>query len=1003
MMRDAAALAASSLTQLLVHGLRHGHAEMLVQADARRVTRSEFEQRVVAQIERLRGHGAMQGTRVLLHGVAAPSLVAMLVACLLEGLVVVPVDATLPAQRKQAMVQAAAPALSFDFTQDEAEFSSCTPGLCLSDMVLPQVAQDAPCYVFFTSGTTGRPKGIVGRRGGLAHFLAWEAGMLGLVPGERVGMLTGLSFDVVLRDLLLPIVAGVTGCVPPQGGVRSPAQVLEWLAGMQVSVMHTVPSLAQSYLAARPAGFRNDVLRHTLFAGEPLTGALVERWRVAFARSAVHNLYGPTETTLAKFWALVPDPAPEGIQSCGMPLPQTSVRIVDEELAPVPDGQLGEVLIRTAHRSLGYLDPPEPSARNFVEHEGVPGYLSGDLGWLDAQGALHLRGRKDHQLKILGTRIEPVGVAALLQAHPDVDDAAVVCVTGDAGDARLVAYFTTASDAEAVRRRLRPYMAERLPAAAVPSRFIALDALPVTANGKLDRSRLPAPASAPPDAQPPEDALAQAVADAMAAALGVEQVGAADDFFALGGDSLAAVQLCIELETRSALHLQPADLLHAPSPNEIASHLRAHGGKAPEPIPAAPRTTWFELSPQQRRYFRTFCAGGNGNWCNMVAVFDLPPATGRHALQHALAEIALKHNSLRLRFAQDERGTVMQSIDPGADFDVRVCDMSAEAHTRLAATIEALRIAEGEQAIALFGLGPLFRATLLLLPNDARKLLWTVHHLVSDGTSQGLFAQELAAQLTGDKTEVPPSFRDMAASARYRPGLDAARAYFRALMSPPYAPRYLPPMVECADPQRCLALETSLPAPLRAMLRSAARRQRCTPYVFFVAAYFRLAASLARREDIAIVTPLSGRAHPQIARAIGDFINLVPLRLMQVHRLPPRELLAAVRAQIEGAAAHQAWQFDELLDDLGIAFDPDRNPLTGFSLNFMPSKATGSAAALRHADRGYRLKYDLLFLVRDHSDVTNLEIQYRAGLLSPAAVERVAEEYSHHLEVLCHA
>ena len=1007
-----------SLTALLRDGLRSGAATLWIDAEGS-MRRDEFAALVVAQVALLRQQGMKAGDRVVLHGVASRGLVAMLVGCLLEGVVAVPVDAALPRARKQAMLDASAPTLAIEFAAQaplEAAGVRCIagvlspqPGWTLDDLGLPEVAPDAGCYIFFTSGTTGRPKGILGRRGGLAHFLAWEAGMLGLQPGDRVGVLTRLSFDVVLRDLLLPVIAGVTGCLPPADSPMTPAEMPNWLAAMAVSVLHTVPSLAQACLAGLPAETRNGTLRHTLFAGEPLGGALVGRWRAAFPASAVYNLYGPTETTLAKFCARVPDPAPEGIQCCGLPLPEVGVSIVDEALQPLGTGCLGEVAIRTAHGSLGYLDPAEPSATRFIVLDAQPAYLSGDLGFLDSDGALHLRGRKDHQIKILGTRVEPAGVAAVLQAHEAVSDAAVVCMANEEGGAQLVGYFCTREDAQAVRRSLRPFLAERLPAAAIPSHLIALDALPLMTNGKLDRARLPAPpprgaTTAPEDA----DELAHDLADAIARVLRQAHVGVDDDFFALGGDSLAAMQLCVDLEARLGVHAQPLLLMHAPTARELAQHLRVAGPAAPAPIPPAPRTRWFALSPQQRRYFRTFCAGGNRNWCNMVALFELPDRVDAYAVGRALTEIALRHDSLCLRFGLDEDGVVRQSIVPTADVEVAHCDLGTLDAAALAHRIDALRVAEGETEIALFADAPLFRATLLALPEAKRRLLWTVHHLVSDGTSQGLLARELTARLSGRPwtADAPPSMRDIAAWANAQGvGAEDARAHFRTLLGPPYHHRYLPNRLRCADPQRCHAMEAPLRGPLREAVGAAARRLKCTPYVLFVAAYFRWLAALTESDDLVVVTPLAGRAHPRIAQAIGDLINLVPLRVARLGALPARQLVERVRDGIALAAHHQACQFDEVLDALGLPFDADRNPLTGFSLNFMP-QGTGDAPALvaaRHADRGYRLKYDLLMLIRAWHDATHIEIQYRAGLLTQAGIEECFTDYCTHLEALSDA
>jgi non-ribosomal peptide synthetase component F len=195
-------------------------------------------------------------------------------------------------------------------------------------------------------------------------------------------------------------------------------------------------------------------------------------------------------------------------------------------------------------------------------------------------------------------------------------------------------------------------------------------------------------------------------------------------------------------------------------------------------------------------------------------------------------------------------------------------------------------------------------------------------------------------------------------------------------------------------------MEVGLSQSMRNDVRMAARRLKSTPYVLLVAAYFRLVSELTGRDDMVIVTPLAGRTHPQVAPIIGDFINLVPMRISNLFNLSVKELLVMVKDQIAAVSINQDYQFDELLDDLKLPFNPDRNPLTGFSLNFMPQGGVGEIAEGRHTDRGYRLKYDILFLIRDFTNVTNIEIQCRAGLLTSFEIETLFGNYCHHLKEL---
>lgn len=1027
-----------TLEALLRRGLLEGHDTLWITADGETVSRAQFRAMVTAARAALAHHGDPLGRRIALHGTVTPALLACLIAALLDGAVVVPLDAELPELRKRTMVELAAARVVLDFAGGASAFapdaevidarggwldtaatssvetSSVGAGVELAGSGSVEaraqgtgIEGDAACYVFFTSGTTGTPKGVLGRRSGLAHFLAWEVGMLGVGPGARVSVLTRLSFDVVLRDLLVPIVGGATGCIAPRQ--LGPAAMLAWLDERAVTISHVVPSLAKTFLAAAPAGFSGRALRHTLFAGEPLSSVLVGRWRAAFPDAAIYNLYGPTETTLAKFCARIPAVPDDGMQPCGYPLPETEAIILDDHGGRAAPGETGEVAIATRHRSLGYLDPVQTRER-FVRAAAHDVYLTGDLGFLAPDGQLHLRGRRDDQVKILGVRIELAGVAAVIQGCPGVGDAAVIVVDdGDDGDdRRLIGYFTTTrADAPgALAQRLRPYLSERLPPAAIPGQLIELPAMPLTSNGKLDRARLPRPersASVEPAADPVECAVIEAFASALPR---TAEIGALDDFFALGGDSLAAAGVCEAIRRSLDGYVAPADLLAAPTPRALAARLRATGALRPSPIPRAPVTHHFALTPQQRRYFRTFCAGGNRSWCNMVAVLALPAETSRAAVEDALADIAARHDSLRLAFSFDDSGQIRQAIDFRWDPVVTEVDLEALAPDAVQAALGELRVREGEQAIPPLRDGPLFRAQLVKLAAGERRLVWTVHHLISDGTSQGILARELLAVLAGQRPSeaerfAAPSFVDVAAWAMVRPGLDAARAYFQSLFARPYRHAYLPATQPVDDPQRCLSLDQALPAAVRERARALARSHRTTPYVVLLAGYVRLMAQRTGAADLAILTPLAGREHPQVAPLIGDFINLVPLRIANAGAAAAA-LIDGVKHQVREAARHQAFQLDELVDDLGLPLDPDRNPLSGLSLNFMPQAGRMPAVSGRVSDKGYKLKYDVLFLVRDYEDATAVEIQFRAGLLDAAGAAALFADYAACVEGLGH-
>jgi|GEM_PF-1965822 len=491
-------------------------------------------------------------------------------------------------------------------------------------------------YLFFTSGTTGRPKGVVGSHRGLAHFLAWQRESFGVGPGDRVAQLTALSFDVVLRDLLLPLTSGATLVLPADPELRlDPARVPPWLDAHGVTLVHAVPTLARAWLAGGVAGVELAALRWIFFAGEPLPAALVEAWRRSFpasppsiansgiansgiANSGIANFYGPTETTLARCAFIVPAPPEPGVQPVGRALPDSQALV----LAASPDGsggtayrrcgpgEVGEIVLRTPLRSHGYLDeqsdsenlPGSPFFPNLFRSDPLADepadllYASGDLGRFRLDGTLDILGRRDSQVKVRGVRLEPAEVEAALAAHPTVAAAAVV-VEGSATAARLVAWVVPAAGVEALEpRRLRAHLSRRLLPALVPSRFLPLAALPTGATGKVDRATLPpVPAAeelAAGDRMAPRDDTEAALAEIFEEILEVSPVGVRDGFFELGGHSLLAVPLLSRVESRFGRKLPLAALFSHPTVEELARLLCADGaGTAEAAVPSSSLVT----------------------------------------------------------------------------------------------------------------------------------------------------------------------------------------------------------------------------------------------------------------------------------------------------------------------------------------------------------------------------------------------------------------------------
>ena len=557
-------------------------------------TYAELLHRARAIARQLLAAELRRGEVVAIEGRRSFDTVAALLGVMMGGGVVLTLDPHLPPQRRQLMLGMCRVRLLVG------ELPAATPA---AGLVLPQLTADDAAYVFFTSGSTGVPKAVLGCHKGLAHFIHWEGEEFEISAEDRVAQLIHLSFDPMLRDIFLPLTRGATLCLPQPHDETGGEQLLAWMRQEGITVMHAVPSLARWWLTTMAEDQALPTLRWTLFAGEPLLGELVRRWRAALApRAGVANLYGPTETTLAKCAYRVPlDPEP-GLQPVGWPLPQTQALVVSAAGKLCGVGELGEVVLRTPFKSLGYLGadgevhrPWRPNP--FAVDDAV--YYSGDVGRYLPSGALEIVGRRDDQVKIRGVRIDPNEVAAVLLGHPRVAEC-VVMARGSGSEKRLVAYVVTTEPV----RALIAYAAEHLPEAMVPASIVVLAAMPLTRNGKIDRRALPDAVDGPQQsalATTPRDVIELRLVRLWEEVLGVGQVGVRDDFFALGGHSLLALRLVTRIAAEIGVNLSAAAVFRHRTVEELAVALRL-------------RLPWSPLVPLQTGGTRPplFCVHAQG-------------------------------------------------------------------------------------------------------------------------------------------------------------------------------------------------------------------------------------------------------------------------------------------------------------------------------------------------------------------------------------------------------
>ena len=599
--------------------------DVAVERVSRRITYGELESRSNRLANLLLSGGLAKSSPVAILAQDPIEVIGAILGVLKAGGVFVPLDPGFPAQRLEAMARQAGAAwyVAESRLLDRAEALCGGGGARVigldggevdgapAERPAAAALPDDPCSIYFTSGTTGRPKAILGRLKGIAHFARWEAEALGVKRGVRVSQLASPSFDGFLKDAFVPLCAGGVVCAPESRDLLlEPSRLIDWVDVEGLEVLHLVPSVLRAVLNEKLDAKYFAELRWVALAGEALLPADVRRWREVFGdRVRLVNLYGPTETTVTKLFHFVaPEDAERSSVPIGKPMPGAAAMVLDRKGQPCAIGDLGEIYIRTPYRALGYYGDPELTRESFVPNpfghdaneanaenaaSGASAandtddlvYRTGDFGRLLEDGGLEFLGRRDRQVKVRGVRVELGEIENLLRSQGGVRDVAVVDCEGADGTKYLCAYLVLAAGAGT--GELRAHLSSQLPASMVPSAWVEMTELPRTLNGKLDRKALPALEQVQAgrrelEQSRPRTPVEEIVAGIWGEVLRLPRVGLADNFFELGGHSLLATQVLSRVREALGLELPLRVLFEAPTVSELASRIEresAAGGR----------------------------------------------------------------------------------------------------------------------------------------------------------------------------------------------------------------------------------------------------------------------------------------------------------------------------------------------------------------------------------------------------------------------------------------
>jgi len=1000
-----------------------------------RVTYEELNRRANQLAHHLITYGAGEETRVGIHCERSLDMIVAVLGVLKAGAAYVPLDPSYPDERLLWILEDAGVQLVLSVSDLQDELPAHRAPVILLDSDWPliaansdenptqQITPDQLAYIVYTSGSTGTPKGVAVPHRGVVRLVHGN-NYASFSPDETFLQFAPLAFDASTFEIWGSLLNGAQLVLMPPG-VASLSDLGQALLDHRVTTLWLTAGLFHQMVDEQLEALGG--LRQLLAGGDVLSPSHVTRFVTAVPSCKLINGYGPTEnTTFTCCYAMDHQTDFANTVPIGRPIGSTQVFILDQQLQLSPPGFVGELYASGDGLARGYHGRPEITAEQFIPHPfstkpGARLYRTGDRARYLAGGNIEFLGRADEQVKIRGYRIELGEIEAVLTRAPGVQQAAVAVRDYGAGDKRLIAYLV----GDVVSDKLQKTLRAVLPDYMIPSAVVMLDELPLTPNGKVDRRALiareeiqtpskPAPATL---RTPVEELLAGIWADV----LKVDHVNGSDNFFELGGHSLLVTRLVSRAQAHFGMELPLKLFFESATLAQQAAAVEAALGAASD-LPAPPivpvsRDGHLALSFSQQRLWFLYQLEPSTSAYNIPTAVRLRGLLDRDALGRTLNEVVRRHEILRTYYCMVD-GQASQVVGPPPNLAIDLLDLSELAESEREPRMLELAAEEARKPFDLTR-PPLLRASLVRLGPEEHVLLLTVHHIVSDGWSQGVLVREVGklyqAFSEGAESpleELPVQYADFAQWRRnWMAGdvLDQHLAYWRRQLAGDLPVLDLPTDRPRPEVQSFhgATLTTILPSALSEALSSVCRREGVTLFMLLLAAFKTLLYRYTGQDEIVIGAPIANRNNIETENLIGFFVNTLVLRTDLSGDPCFPELLARVRKVTFEAYAHQDLPFEVLVEDLQPERSLSRNPLfqVMFQLENTPKEElplpglTLSPVGVA----GVASQFDLSIDVVESDGVLGVTAEYSTDLFEAETIHQLLKRWEILLESIAAA
>ncbi|MBD0258333.1 MAG: AMP-binding protein, partial [Cytophagales bacterium] len=867
-------------------------------------------------------------------------------------------------------------------------------------------------YVLYTSGSTGNPKGCQIGHGNISNYVAWaNAYYFGDWKGGNFGLYSSLSFDFTLTSIFCSLTRGKQLFIHPEGEEISDVLWHSFFPGSGIDVIKVTPA----HISILPnLAFYGTGIRKVIVGGEELTRKHVEMLKEIAGDIEIYNEYGPTETTIGCTVQKV-EGADEKIL-IGRPVAHTQVFLLDDARRLVPAGVKGEIVVGGACVGQGYIHDPARTREKFIDNPYGEGklYLTGDLGRWTADGELEYHGRKDHQVKVRGYRIETGEVEHAMLKHPLVK-AGLVDVRVEKEQPCLVAYYQ--SERQLDESALRDFLAAELPAYMVPAYFLEVNDFPLTTAGKINRKALPGPEEIMRNRQanerPPATEVERQLLAIWEEVLEVERIGVTEDFFKLGGHSLKAIQLVTRIHKVLGVKIELTEILKNTTVEQLAGAIAAGQATGFAGIVPVEKREYYDLSHAQKRLWLLSQLQEVSTAFNIVSGYTITGDLRVDAFKKAFDGLVRRHESLRTTFVSVE-GEPKQRVAPADEVDFQLAYTDARADRAGEEKVKAAAERELQTPMDLEN-GPLLRAKLVRLADDKHFFLFTMHHIVSDAWSTEVIIREvydayraITRGETGLPAELPVQYKDF---VYWQKNLLDGEAIQRQrhfwlkelagklpvldLSSEPYRPK--------TKTYKGGTLTAALDPALTQRIKAFSRSHDATLFVTLLASVKTLLYKYTGQRDLIVGTTVAGRDHQDLEDQVGFYVNVLALRSSLAGDQSFGSLVGMVKEKVVACLNNQAYPFDKLLEDIEWRRDMSRSPVFDVLVELLNVDARQDLAQLDDLSiAGYPFenqvsKYDLSFRFKEEGEALVAFVEYNGDLFTPA---RIAQLFNHYQALL---